>query len=562
MNHITQTRNGDASRASFRIRHTVFISLCSAIWCFAFTSCVLAQDSILPFALSPRVGEVIDRSEREYFGLFPSAPDFVSARFFRTGDGRVQLEISRQTSEGVSHSTMILNNEAAEELRNFVEDFERVLRKEITVRWDLIAGLVRVPSLESREGVEATVTTPAGERFKGTLLYAADSMLVLWQSADPYNWRNLESAAKGVRFSQIGHIAIKREGRFWSGAGYGALIGGGLGVILGLASGDDTEGLIRLSAGAKAVLLGIVLGVPATLVGGMAGAMQGVDTEFDVNGDAKLYKALLPGLNKEALFSPQPPPELQTFSRHMIEAIPEPSSEHIGRTSTPLPEPSAPKLHISLGGDWMTLRANTDIVDAFNRSGFGGSVGGWFGTTHYPVDHNFPVTWNLGAEYSLTDRIRLGVLWERIPEQEVSGKDNEVERAQATCLNFCADYVLVPVDRMLLSRFECAVGAGLSYNSLNVDGSVSSFDASAYGGNPSVYAVNKGLLGVNLRGSLDYYFSRNFSLQGRVQGRFIGAVEVPSVVLVNPNNGAGKILSRHFVDFSGMDFSLGLRFHL
>jgi hypothetical protein len=562
MIQFTQTRAKNIHRISFREHGKTIITAWSGIFCFMFASVVLAQDNALPYVLSSRVGEDIDRSERDYFGLFPSAKDFVSARSFAHTDGRVEFMITWQTNEGISHSTFTINAENAEVLRGFVEDFEMVLRKERQVRWDLIAGLARVPSFAYNDGVEMTITTRGGEQHTGTVLYATDSLLVLWQSTDPYNWRNLKSSGKTVRFSEIEHIVIKREGRFWSGLGYGALIGGGLGAVIGLASGDDTGGLFRLSAGAKALLLSIGLGIPAALAGGITGAIQGTDEDFVMRGNAETYKAIVPALKEDAIFSSLPPPELQTFVKHKGEEILKPSLERISQTSTTLSEPSPGKFHVSLGGGWMTSRANNDIIDAFNASGFGGTVGGWFGPTHYPVDHSSPFTWNLGTEYSLTDQFRLGLVWNRIPEQEISGKDYEVEHARATSMNFFADYVVLPVDPQLLSRYEFAIGAGLSYNWLSVDGTLSALFGSAIVNRPIAFAVSKGVVGVNLRGSLDYYISRNVSLQGRIEERFIRAIEVPSVTHVNPYNSATKTLNRHSVDFSGLDFSLGLRFHL
>lgn len=558
----TQTRAKNIHRISFREHGKTISTAWSGIFCLMFAPVVLAQDNALPYVLSSRVGEDIDRSEGDYFGLFPSAKDFVSARSFAHTDGRVQFMITRQTNEGISHSTFTINAENAEALRGFVEDFEMILRKERQVRWDLIGDLVRVPSSTYNDGVEMTITTRGGEQHTGTALYATDSLLVLWQSTDPYNWRNLKSSAKALRFLEIEHIVIKREGRFWSGVGYGALIGGGLGAVIGLASGDDTEGWFRLSAGAKALLLGIGLGIPAALVGGINGAIKGVDEDFVVKGNAETYEGIVPALKEDAIFSSLPPPELQTFVKHKGEEILKPSLERISQTSTTLSEPSRAKFHVSLGGGWMTSRANNDITDAFNASGFGGTVGGWFGTIHYPVDHNTPSTWNLATEYSLTDQFRLGLVWNRIPEQEISGKDYEVEHARATSINFFADYVVLSVDPLLLSRYEFAIGAGLSYNWLSVDGRVSSVFGSAYGENPNVFAVDKEVVGVNLRGSLDYYLSRNCSSQGRIEGKFVRAIEVPSVTHVNPYNSATKTLKRHSVDFSGLSFSLSLRFHL
>lgn len=558
----TQTRTENNHRVSFREHGKTIVAACSGIFCLLFASGVLAQDNALPYVLSNRIGENVDRSERDYFGLFPSPKDFVSAKSFAHTDGRVEFMITWQTKEGISHSTLTINPENAEVLRGFIEDFEMVLRKERQVRWDLIADLARVPSYTYNRAVEIRMATRGVKQHTGTVLYAADSLLVLWQSTDPYNWRKLRISGKAVRFQEIQQIVVKREGRFWLGVGQGALIGGGLGAVIGLASGDDTKVWSRFPGGAKALQLSIALGIPAALVGGISGAIQGIDEDVIIEGNAEAYETIVPALKKGAVFSSLPPPELQNFLEQKGEEFRKPSLERISETSTTLFEPSPGKFHISLGGGWATTRANTDITNAFKTSGFQGTVRGFLGSTDYPVDHSSRFTFNLGAEYSLTDRFRLGLVWKRIPEQEIIGRDHEVEHAQGTCMNFFADYVVFAVDPQLLSRYEFAIGAGLGYNWLSVDGRVSSGFGSAYGENPNVFAVDKEEVGVNLRVSLDYYLSRNLSLQCKLEGRSIGTIEAPSVTHANPYNGATKTLNRHSVGFSGLDISLGLRFHL
>ncbi|GMR12872.1 MAG: hypothetical protein BMS9Abin29_1066 [Gemmatimonadota bacterium] len=87
-----------------------------------------------------------------------------------------------------------------------------------------------------------------------------------------------------VRFLQgaRGRIAIPTE-RFssagypnrWKGFGWGAVIGGGLGAIIGFASGDDPpSGFFTITAEEKAA----ALGVAGALVGGISGLIQGFPT--------------------------------------------------------------------------------------------------------------------------------------------------------------------------------------------------------------------------------------------------------------------------------------------
>ena len=57
--------------------------------------------------------------------------------------------------------------------------------------------------------------------------------------------------------------------------GMGALVGGGVGVILGVASGDDPKGsFLGFSAGEKAALAGAALGATGLVIGLVVGIVQ------------------------------------------------------------------------------------------------------------------------------------------------------------------------------------------------------------------------------------------------------------------------------------------------
>lgn len=86
--------------------------------------------------------------------------------------------------------------------------------------------------------------------------------------------------------------------------------------------------------------------------------------------------------------------------------------------------------------------------------------------------------------------------------------------------------------------------------------------SSANGQTTDAFAVEKGAVGANIRGSLDYYIARNFSIQGKLAALFVRALEVPSVSHMNPYDSKVKTLKSHSVSFTGIDFTFGLRFHL
>ena len=534
------------------------------------SSVLLAQENPAPCALCPRVGEEIDRNERRYFGLFPAVNNFVSAKTFIRADSGFEIAIIRQNPVGTETSIVTVDAERARELGSFIDDFEMVARREKEPRWDLLLSLARIPIPSHAGNVEAIITTKGGEKQAGTLLYATDSLLVLWQTSSPYNWRNLNKFGRIFKATSIQNVLFEREGHFGAGLGYGLLIGVGTGALIGLASGDNEEGgFFRFNAGEKALIGGVVLGVPATIIGGIAGALQGIDDDFAVGGDKDKYKAIVPTLREDANFSYLPSPEIAAFLSQRAEEIPEPSShtfgenppsQSAGQIHDPSSAPTPCTFHISVDAAWFGTQANNDMIDAFNASGFGGTEAGWFGSIDYPVDFSSLFAWTIGAEYNITDQYRAGFSQSKIPEQEIHGRNFEVESARATSTRLFIDYVIAPVDPMLASRYEVAIGAGLSYNSLSVDGNLNSIFGS------DSYTVSKTVVGMNLRGSVDYYVSRNFSLQGKIEARFLPGISIPGQTYVNPTNnsyfGDTKTLARHTINFSGVDFSVGLRFHL
>jgi hypothetical protein len=60
------------------------------------------------------------------------------------------------------------------------------------------------------------------------------------------------------------------------GAGIGSLVGGGLGAVMGYASGDD-RGWCCFSAGGKAIIYGVGLGVTGLVIGAIAGSLHVTD---------------------------------------------------------------------------------------------------------------------------------------------------------------------------------------------------------------------------------------------------------------------------------------------
>jgi hypothetical protein len=138
-----------------------------------------------------------------------------------------------------------------------------------------------------------TVETLDGGKFKGSLLYADDSLLVLWQGSQPFDETSLSASAKAFHISALGGVTVGPGGHVLKGIGSGLLVGALIGGGIGLASGDDPSSeFISFTAGEKALILGIPSAVIGMLVGGMAGATIH-DPHYPIAGDGEFYAAFL-----------------------------------------------------------------------------------------------------------------------------------------------------------------------------------------------------------------------------------------------------------------------------
>ena len=273
----------------------VFFNLCSGL-------------SFAQYSLSPRLGEIIDQDERRYFNLFPTVEKFTSAKASIRADHHVDITITRPSEHD---TTFTISETLAENLAIFIEGFESVRSKKSAVSWEILGGLAwSGAALESKstKGNGAKIITRNGETFHGKLLYANDSLVVLWQSSDDFNWRTLEYSAKIIHFSDIEIITIERDSKFWTGFAIGAPIGGLTLAGLAAALSAALSGNVHADFVAYALLVG---GAGAGLLGGLTAAVLSNDIERELHGSYDKYRELLPDITERSVFSAYPPPEVQ-----------------------------------------------------------------------------------------------------------------------------------------------------------------------------------------------------------------------------------------------------------
>lgn len=157
----------------------------------------------------------------------------------------------------------------------------------LTLIWisgDLIAG--------ERHGATLVVEKKDGAQERGELISVKPSSILLLGSSS--------GTDVSIDVPDIKTIRIVNKSRALSGLGWGALAGGGVGALLGFASGNDNTGWFS-SAGSKAFFLGVGFGVVGGVIGLLIGAGAGADETIQMEGkDATEVQAALNGLKQKA----------------------------------------------------------------------------------------------------------------------------------------------------------------------------------------------------------------------------------------------------------------------
>ncbi len=254
------------------------------------------------FSISPRLGAEIDKSEKEYFGLFPSIKNFTSAKTKVLADKKVEIIISRKDKETVTDTTFNISSQLANNLASYIEGFEQCRNKERTVNWLALEGLAeRVIALDyvSPEIEEKNFILKNGKLIKGKIIYLSDSLIVIWKGDDKYNWLNLSKSAEQLKVSEINFVKVESNGSLWQGAQYGALAFG-VPALVFLNNSKITNSIIFATFGA--------------VIGGIVGAVIDIASNNKIGAKTINYIDFNTYIKDYLGIFKYPPPELDKFA--------------------------------------------------------------------------------------------------------------------------------------------------------------------------------------------------------------------------------------------------------
>jgi hypothetical protein len=288
---------------------------------------------------------------------------------------------------------------------------------------------------DEKPGRDISITTKEGRTFKGELIAVQDRKLIIGDHS--------LSSGIDIHIEQVAYIRIINKSKFLKGLGQGFLIGAVPGAVIGLLSGDDTGGFIRFTAGQKAIFLGLALGSITATVGGVIGAIAGIDESLDLTGISPIKEdRYLEGLASWARYGDSLPDDFTIFSPTDIR-----ESYHREEADT-LVLPAIQLVHDAnrtagyrpLKGFHLTVRAgyyNTsgieELHDIMRNIGFTdsklSSSSGFFGggTTKlidYPrtVEHPSLFVKEIKLEYTLQKNIAVGLAYTDLGTYGVSGR--------------------------------------------------------------------------------------------------------------------------------------------
>ena len=135
--------------------------------------------------------------------------------------------------------------------------------------------------------------------------------------------------------------------------------------------------------------------------------------------------------------------------------------------------------------------------------------------------------------------------------------ENRLEFNYTTTYLFLGtDFVFKPVNNLMLSRIEWAVGGGIGFAALKYE---SSTKATNY---PLAYSSqNKSAVGLRLNGSFDYYVTPNFSLYGLLSTELMSNIKLNNLQYKKEDQ---EIMTIHGGSFntSNLHLMLGFKIHL
>ena len=410
------------------------------------------------------------------------------------------------------------------------------MKKQIIILLTFLCLLGNLSAKDRKKGAEVIIQKKDGKTFKGELLAVKNDEIILM---DSINQSGIKLKSKGIQ-----KITIVKKGELFKGMGLGLVIGGGSGAMLGFASGDDKSGWFSMTAGEKAVVGGLALGVLGALGGGIWGAIKGVDESVVLDGRTpEEMERVLEKLNTKSRF-PQTLPQLyQEIEPDPMDSYKEEKLGNINFKKSLRQKFS--RIHISVRPSYFSSQGATDTIDFFNKIGMGdtkpgGTVSflwmsfGSYGPTDYPKENRESAILfaDVRIDYSLNRNLALGIGYTPLGKHSVTGYKKiliDVEgktyysdlflKENYSGETFYLSASWMPIPDPFLKKVGIKLGISAGISNLKLDYATSKYAYSESEGE-NIKFSKKGLVLMGLA-ELDYYLIKNLSVGVSAEYRYI-----------------------------------------
>jgi hypothetical protein len=430
---------------------------------------------------------------------------------------------------------------------------------------------------EEKPGAQLWIERTDGSILRGELLALQGEDLVI---ADKSSYEKVI-----VSFDEMKSIRIVKKSGFLKGIGLGLLTGGATGVLLGFAGGDDDPGWFSMTAGEKAALGGLALGIIGTGIGGLCGAVSGIDESIELSRLSENDKAdVLSKLQKKSRFKkgfrpilagertspekPQAGPPSSLPKSQPIEAR-NPSTRKFSR------------LHITFDSGCFYAQGPENLKNIYNSWGFGDRATydvdffffGWTESADYPMGESkkYYSIRNVKVEYSMTRKLALGFMFTKLGHYKVQGY-NYLKNYQSYWLpSFSSGVVTKKSDLYLTGEFNgrayfltaaiMPVPDGfLRKDALKIGGGLGLGDVDLKFILGETVDCSKRVLSLVAFAGYDHFFNRRLSFGLNIDYKFIPFKIDPfrAVGCYNDSDGRyNEIVKSMSIDFSGQKVNFG-----
>lgn len=446
---------------------------------------------------------------------------------------------------------------------------------------------------EKKHGAELIIQKKDGQSVRGELLTVKGNLLLVMESGS--------LSGISVDIGDIHDIKIVKKSRFLKGLGFGLLIGGGGGALLGFLSGDDPPGWFSMTAGQKALLGGLAFGILGAPIGGIWGTIKGIDESIVLESRSpEEIKLILKKLNSKSRFPAELPQSFKKTNSVMQKNFQKPVENAVVlKKQIKLNEIYHQKLlsnklsriHLNFNPGYFNSHGVKDYFEIFKGRGFGDTEpgGAFFIFSNEPEDFPLvakdPVIYlkDIRIEYSISDKFAVGVGYSPLGEHEVHGYKyiliSREEGQYYANLYFLGGYsgrvyyitgALMPIPDAFLKKSSFKLGAGIGLSSINLNFRTSDWQYTAGKGDNISFSKNS--LVLTAFGEYDYYFNRHWSIGLNIDYKYIPVkvedFQLTGYYTVGYDEEFNTIYSSMIIDFpgervnfGGLGFGMNFGFH-